>query len=123
MNYARREERIPRGILSGSLLSAVITAAYRDLVVHTPALVPSPTYKFYDIPPWSRDVSLTREKITIIFLAIFNRRKCAPYTRWENTPMLEGSVDVEVLVFSSFFIIIEFAKKKKIPYEEFIVLS
>lgn len=39
MNYARREERIPRGILSGSLLSAVIAAAYRDLVVHTPALV------------------------------------------------------------------------------------
>lgn len=122
MNYARREERIPRGILSGSLLSAVIAAAYRDLVVHTPALVPSPTYKFYDIPPWSRDVSLTREKITIIFLAIFNRRKCALYTRWENTPMLEGSVDVEVLVFSSFFIIIECAKRK-IPYEQFIVLN
>lgn len=71
MNYARREERIPRGILSGSLLSAVIAAAYRDLVVHTPALVPSPTYKFYDIPPWSRDVRLTREKITIIFFSDF----------------------------------------------------
>ena len=33
------EERTPRGILSSSLLSAVIAAAYRDPIVHTSALV------------------------------------------------------------------------------------
>ena len=70
MNYARQEERTRRGILSDSLLSAVIAIAYRDPIVHTPALVyrrpRANSTTFHHVVAMSARL---RAKITIIFYA------------------------------------------------------